>query len=211
MPELIRSIVGKLRAFVGNRRSAPRFRTHLEVGLAISISVPGAKNAKEGQPLKLAGYTRDISATGLALIVPAIRIGGNYIVYINEVSRLLAVSENRNWLVPDCFLNKSWNDRAVLASRILIRTKDVEVTKANRGESPFIGESVAVPLSLTFARRIRTIWLGGHAFNFWNGWVVAINCSRAAEDRYQRPAPSRCPHRYGDTAPVLPARAAGLL
>ena len=32
-----------------------------------------------GQSLKLTGYTRDISATGLALIVQAIHIGGNYI------------------------------------------------------------------------------------------------------------------------------------
>jgi hypothetical protein len=81
MPELIRSIASRLRSFVGNRRAAQRYMTHLEAGLALSVALPGAKPRGEatGKALKLAGYTRDISATGLALIVPAIRIGGQYI------------------------------------------------------------------------------------------------------------------------------------
>lgn len=81
MPELIRSIAGRLREIVGNRRRAPRYAVHLEVGLALSVSLPNAKPRArdDDHPLKLAGYTRDISSTGLALIVPAIRIGGQYI------------------------------------------------------------------------------------------------------------------------------------
>ena len=81
MPELIRSIASRLREIVGNRRRAPRYVTHLEAGLALSVSLSSAKPRAldDDQPLKLAGYTRDISATGLALIVPAIRIGGQYI------------------------------------------------------------------------------------------------------------------------------------
>jgi hypothetical protein len=81
MPELIRAIAGRLREIVGNRRRAPRYLTHLEAGLALSISLPYAKpgGEKTGEPLKLAGYTRDISTTGLALVVPSIRIGGQYI------------------------------------------------------------------------------------------------------------------------------------
>lgn len=81
MPELIRSIASRLREMVGNRRRAPRYAAHLEVGLALSVSVSNTKSrARDAdQPLKLAGYTRDISSTGLALIVPAIRIGGQYI------------------------------------------------------------------------------------------------------------------------------------
>ena len=71
MPELIRSIASRLREIVGNRRAAPRYLTHLEAGLALSISLPHSKPDREktAQPLKLAGYTRDISATGLALVV----------------------------------------------------------------------------------------------------------------------------------------------
>jgi hypothetical protein len=83
MPELIRSIAGRLREFVGNRRVAPRYVTHLEVGLALNVTLPGADAAgaskQDAKPLRLAGYTRDISASGLALIVPSIRVGGQYV------------------------------------------------------------------------------------------------------------------------------------
>jgi hypothetical protein len=91
MPELIRAIASRLRELVGNRRRAPRYVTHLEVGLALSVSVSNTKaNARgEGQSLKLAGYTRDISATGLALIVPTIRIGGQYLTGENRTLEIL--------------------------------------------------------------------------------------------------------------------------
>jgi hypothetical protein len=93
MPELIRAIVNRLRQLVGDRRRAPRYQTHLEAGLALSISLPHAKTGGQkmsGQPpLKLAGYTRDISATGLALVVPAIRIGGQYITGENRTLEIM--------------------------------------------------------------------------------------------------------------------------
>jgi hypothetical protein len=91
MPELIRSIAGRLREIVGNRRRAPRYITHLEAGLALSVSLANAKpRAREDeQSLKLAGYTRDISSTGLALIVPAIRIGGQYITGENRTLEIM--------------------------------------------------------------------------------------------------------------------------
>src|SRR2546430_9971049 len=108
------------------------------------------------------------------------RIGRDYIRYINEVSRLPAVSENRNRLVSDCFLNKSRNDRGVFTSRILIGTKDVKIAQGNSGESPFTREAAAMPFCFMLACGIGTFRLGRHAFNFWNGWIVAVNCSRAA-------------------------------
>jgi hypothetical protein len=87
MPELIRSIVGKLRALAANRRRVPRFAVRLEAEVALSVSVPGAKKGSAGEErsLRLAGYTRDISADGLGLIVPAIRIGGDYITGDNRI------------------------------------------------------------------------------------------------------------------------------
>jgi hypothetical protein len=92
MPELIRSIASRLRSFVGNRRAAPRYMTHLEAGLALSVALPGAKpraQASGGQSLRLAGYTRDVSSTGLALVVPAIRIGGQYITGENRTLEII--------------------------------------------------------------------------------------------------------------------------
>ncbi|MDT5120630.1 MAG: PilZ domain [Acidobacteriota bacterium] len=80
MPELIRLIANRLREFVGNRRRAPRYRIRLEAEMTLGASLPGAKTSAErsGQRLKLAGYTRDISETGMAIIVPTIHIGGQY-------------------------------------------------------------------------------------------------------------------------------------
>lgn len=86
MPELLRSIVSRLREHVGNRRAAPRYATHLDVALVLSVSLgeSGGKAQAEGSPLRLAGYTRDISQTGLALIMPAIHIGGQYLTSPNR-------------------------------------------------------------------------------------------------------------------------------
>lgn len=92
MPELIRSIAGRLRELVGNRRVAPRYVTHLEVGLALNVTLPVANagaRKDDSQPLRLAGYTRDISASGLALIVPSIRVGGQYVTGENRRLRIL--------------------------------------------------------------------------------------------------------------------------
>jgi hypothetical protein len=90
MPEFIRSIANRLREFVGNRRRAPRYQTHLEVELAMSLSLPGAKlSAQRLEELKLAGYTRDVSESGLALIVPTVRIGGQYITDGNRTLQII--------------------------------------------------------------------------------------------------------------------------
>ena len=77
MPELIRAIAGRLREIFGNRRIAPRYKARIEAELSLSASQMGAKT--KGPPLKLTGYTRDVSLTGLALVMPAIHIGGQYV------------------------------------------------------------------------------------------------------------------------------------
>ncbi|HEX8847349.1 MAG TPA: PilZ domain-containing protein [Pyrinomonadaceae bacterium] len=91
MPELIRSIANRLREFVGNRRRAPRYITHLEAGLALRVSLPntGSSARTPGKALRLSGYTRDISETGLAIIVPTIRIEGQYITNDNRTLRIM--------------------------------------------------------------------------------------------------------------------------
>ncbi|MDQ3667309.1 MAG: PilZ domain-containing protein [Acidobacteriota bacterium] len=76
MSEFLRTLVGRLREYAGDRR-APRRRVRLPVSL--SLHERGEK-ANGGRPLPaLSGFTKDLSATGLALIVPAIRIGGHYL------------------------------------------------------------------------------------------------------------------------------------
>lgn len=77
MPELMRSIAARLRAFIGNRRHPPRYEVRLPCGVTLFDSKMGAAGAR--RPLKLQGYTRDISTTGMALILPSIRIGEYYL------------------------------------------------------------------------------------------------------------------------------------
>ena len=77
MSELPRRIVSHLRRFIGNRRHSRRVCVRLSFTLSLSdprVSSNGARRLP-----KLDGHTLDISATGLALVVPAIRIGEHYL------------------------------------------------------------------------------------------------------------------------------------
>jgi len=73
MPELLRTIASRLRELVGNRRRAPRHRVRLPV--FVSLLDGGAGSAPAG----VAGHTRDVSESGLAVVLPAIRVGGRYL------------------------------------------------------------------------------------------------------------------------------------
>ena len=75
MPELMRFIATRLRHFVANRRSAKRFtiRFHCTIGVGPDRAGGTQRDAS------LEGYTSDLSATGLALLIPAIHINGRYV------------------------------------------------------------------------------------------------------------------------------------
>ena len=77
MSELTRRLVARLRHFVGNRRRAKRVYVPLKFTLAIA-SNKSHPNSSRKLP-SLDGHTLDISSTGIALIVPAIRIGEHYL------------------------------------------------------------------------------------------------------------------------------------
>jgi hypothetical protein len=75
MPELLRTIASRLREIVGNRRRATRHRARLAVFVSLLDSTPGAPPAAG-----VAGHTRDASESGLGVVIPAIRLGGRYLV-----------------------------------------------------------------------------------------------------------------------------------
>ena len=69
--------MSRLRRFIGNRRGSRRVRARLSFTLSLSdprVSRNGARRLPT-----LDGYTLDVSTTGLALVVPAIRIGEHYL------------------------------------------------------------------------------------------------------------------------------------
>jgi hypothetical protein len=82
MPELIRSFASRLRRLVRDRRHADRRQVRLGISLTI-------QNPKTREPLAgagtIEGYTRDISPNGLAVIVPAIRLGEHYLAGENRI------------------------------------------------------------------------------------------------------------------------------
>ena len=82
MSELVRSVVSRFSRFVADRRGAPR----VSVRLPFSISVP----CTAGRERLLEGYTRDVSASGLGLIVHTVRIDSYYI-FVDGRSRKLVL------------------------------------------------------------------------------------------------------------------------
>ena len=77
MSELPRRIVSHLRRFIGNRRRFKRVRARLS--FTLSLSDPKTNTNGSRRLPSLNGPTLDVSSTGLALIVPAIRIGEHYL------------------------------------------------------------------------------------------------------------------------------------
>ena len=77
MSELPRRIVSQLRRFIGNRRRCRRVRARLNFTLSLSDPRVSSNGARRLPTLN--GHTFDISTSGLALIVPAIRIGEHYL------------------------------------------------------------------------------------------------------------------------------------
>jgi hypothetical protein len=77
MSELPRRIVSSLRRFIGNRRHSKRVRARLT--FTLSLSDPRVNSNGSRRLPRLNGHTLDVSLSGLALIVPAIRIGEHYL------------------------------------------------------------------------------------------------------------------------------------
>jgi hypothetical protein len=77
MSELPRRIVSRLRRFIGNRRSGKRVDAQLS--FTLNLSDPRASSNGYRRLPSLDGHTLDVSVTGLALVVPAIRVGEHYL------------------------------------------------------------------------------------------------------------------------------------
>lgn len=69
------SFLSTLRTILGNRRRASRRPVSVPVSVSVLSSI--ARNAR--WPTPLAGHTRDLSLTHLAVVVPSIRIGSRYL------------------------------------------------------------------------------------------------------------------------------------
>jgi c-di-GMP-binding flagellar brake protein YcgR len=76
--ELARSIVSRLRRYVGDRRNSKRQKVRLEFSLSLTSS---AKSIYGTRQIKtLSGHTLDLSPNGMAIVVPSIRLGEQHLV-----------------------------------------------------------------------------------------------------------------------------------
>ena len=78
MSELPRRIVSRIRRYLGNRRKLRRELVRLS--FTLSLSDPRITSNGSRRVPSIEGHTLDVSKTGVALVVPAIRIGEHYLV-----------------------------------------------------------------------------------------------------------------------------------
>ncbi len=78
MSELPRRIVSRLRRLIGNRRHTKRALVRLPFTLSLGDSRTSSNGSRRLPSLE--GHSLDVSTNGVALIVPAIRIGEHYLV-----------------------------------------------------------------------------------------------------------------------------------
>ena len=77
MPELVRSVASRVRVYFKNRRQSPRLRVRLVFTIGLHCATNGNGSNRWSQSLK--GHTRDISAHGLALLVPQVQLHGHHL------------------------------------------------------------------------------------------------------------------------------------
>lgn len=77
MPDLLRSVVSRMRVFVKDRRQSPRLRVRLLFTVAIKRLPNG--NGSRPREKTLKGHTQDICVSGLALNVPQVHLDGHHL------------------------------------------------------------------------------------------------------------------------------------
>jgi hypothetical protein len=82
MAEFARTVVARLRKFVGDRREVKRYRVRLAFSLSIASPAKNLKGSR--RTVSMDGHTLDLSANGMALVVPAITLGEHHLIGENR-------------------------------------------------------------------------------------------------------------------------------
>ena len=77
MPELVRSVVSRVRVYFKDRRQSPRLRVRLL--FSVSIHRAGNRNGSGRRAQGMMGHTRDLSCNGLGLLVPQVHVDGHHL------------------------------------------------------------------------------------------------------------------------------------
>lgn len=88
---VVNAIEGRMRALFVERRRASRERVACEIRLPLGVSLPNELLDPDAEeyPHPIMGHTRDLSATGLSLLLPTTQLGSRDISCAGEVLRLV--------------------------------------------------------------------------------------------------------------------------
>jgi len=130
MPELIRSVVSRARTYFKERRRTPRLRIRVAFSLSVSRTSKISRASQRDYTVK--GHTRDISAHGLALMLPQIHLDGHHLAA--EGRELQVVLEVGGGRIPLVVVPKRYEklDRAELGCNYLIGAKIVRIENEDR-------------------------------------------------------------------------------
>ncbi|HSS18778.1 MAG TPA: PilZ domain-containing protein [Pyrinomonadaceae bacterium] len=82
MAEFTRTIVSRLRQYVGDRRRSKRQSARLDLSLSLASATKSLNGTRRIE--SMAGHTIDLSANGVALVVPRITLGDHHLVGENR-------------------------------------------------------------------------------------------------------------------------------
>jgi c-di-GMP-binding flagellar brake protein YcgR len=130
MPEMIRSVVSRVRVYFKDRRQAPRLRTR--VLFSLSVRRQARANGAPAADRTLKGHTRDISSTGLAMMLPQVHLEGHHLAA--ESRELQVLLELPSGVIPLVVVPKRYEklDDSELGCTYLIGVKIVQITDEDR-------------------------------------------------------------------------------
>jgi c-di-GMP-binding flagellar brake protein YcgR len=130
MPELIRSVVSRARMYFKDRRHAPRLRVRLSFSLWVNRTAKMKGAIPRDRALK--GHTRDISTSGLALMLPQIHLDGHHLAA--EGRELQLTLELAGGQIPLAVIPRRYErlDEAELGCNYLIGAEIVQVEDEDR-------------------------------------------------------------------------------
>src|SRR5215831_6288888 len=142
MPELIRSVVSRVRVYFHDRRQSPR----LKIRLLFSLSIRRGSNPNGSPPRQrlMKGHTRDISEHGMALTIPQVHLDGYHLAAEERQLQLTLELPNGNVSMIVVPARYEMLDEAALGCRYLIGAQIRQISDEDRERYlSFIDQSIA--------------------------------------------------------------------
>jgi len=130
--ELARSIVSRLRQYVGDRRHAKRQKIRLVFTLSIVSQAKSLDGATRIDSLE--GHTLDVSPTGMALIIPTIRLGEHHLVGENRSLNVKLELPDESVAMQVASVRYERLDEHKTETGYLIGVKITEMSEADRAK-----------------------------------------------------------------------------